>query len=155
MAKIQGICPNGWHLPSDYEWTELEQEISSNTSRYSGLPDAGTAITLGQIGWRGTTTNSHGQGMKDPCPAPNQTTYVNNGSSNVMSPAVLGGFNAILAGNALNGSAFDYGVFGYWWSASSESSNFAWIRYVASGGSQVYRGNRSRYYFLSVRCKKD
>lgn len=34
-AKVQGICPRGWHLPSDKEWTVLEQEITNNTSVYS------------------------------------------------------------------------------------------------------------------------
>ena len=25
--NAQGICPNGWHLPSDEEWTELENKL--------------------------------------------------------------------------------------------------------------------------------
>jgi uncharacterized protein (TIGR02145 family) len=155
-ARIQGICPNGWHLPSDREWTHLEQEISDNTSRYSGLPDAGTTITVGgNQSYRGTT---HGQGMKDPCPAPGQTAAtptLSNGSSNVMSPAVLGGFNAILAGDANGGSALDYGSGGGWWSASSHNGPNAWHRFVLSGFSQVARFSYGRYYLWSVRCKKD
>jgi uncharacterized protein (TIGR02145 family) len=31
----QGICPNGWHLPSDNDWTTLEREIGSHPERYS------------------------------------------------------------------------------------------------------------------------
>jgi hypothetical protein len=162
-ATIQGICPNGWHLPSDREWTYLEQEISSNTSRYSGLPDAGPTITVGGPPdidiLRGTT---HGQAMKDPCPAPNQTTFVSNGSSNVMSPAVSGGFNAILAGEAYGGSANSYGRNGTWWSASSYSSTRAWSRRVFSSNSQVARNAIIDNYpsngvavLISVRCKKD
>lgn len=32
---VQGICPDGWHLPSDKEWNALEKEISENPSAYS------------------------------------------------------------------------------------------------------------------------
>ncbi len=34
-AGIQGICPTGWHIPTDAEWCVLEQEVDptiSNTS---------------------------------------------------------------------------------------------------------------------------
>jgi len=34
-GKVQGICPDGWHLPSDREWNELEREIYENPGRYS------------------------------------------------------------------------------------------------------------------------
>jgi len=32
---IQGICPNGWHVPSDREWNKLEKEIYNNPEKYS------------------------------------------------------------------------------------------------------------------------
>jgi hypothetical protein len=76
-----------------------------------------------------------------------------------MSPAVLGGFNAILAGavgSAANGgSATGYGSAGFWWSASSGGSAGAWYRLVPSSTSQVSRGSTARYTLFSVRCKKD
>lgn len=31
----QGICPQGWHLPSDREWNKLEKEIFENPEKYS------------------------------------------------------------------------------------------------------------------------
>jgi uncharacterized protein (TIGR02145 family) len=36
----QGICPTGWHLPTDAEWCTLEQEVD-------------TTITCSSTGWRG------------------------------------------------------------------------------------------------------
>jgi len=42
-SGVQGICPNGWHLPSDAEWTEL--------SNYLG----GVAYTGGKMKEIGTT----------------------------------------------------------------------------------------------------
>mgnify|MGYP001033178640 FL=1 len=32
---IQGICPPGWHVPSDTEWNVLEKEIYDNAGKYS------------------------------------------------------------------------------------------------------------------------
>ncbi len=37
---IQGICPAGWHLPTDAEWCILEREVDTN-------------ISCSNIGWRG------------------------------------------------------------------------------------------------------
>ena len=27
---VQGICPDGWHLPTDAEWCSLEQAVDSS-----------------------------------------------------------------------------------------------------------------------------
>lgn len=69
-AKVQGICPSGWHLPSDYEWTELENAIIKNTTTYAYVGtnidpgDNSALMASSQAGWRGTT---HGQAMKEMC----------------------------------------------------------------------------------------
>ena len=31
-SGIQGICPNGWHVPSDEEWNELKNTVENNYS---------------------------------------------------------------------------------------------------------------------------
>ena len=51
-SGIQGVCPDGWHLPSDDEWTELEDYIT--TDGYSGTE--GTALKA-TGGW---TSNGNG-----------------------------------------------------------------------------------------------
>ena len=40
--NVQGVCPTGWHLPSDEEWKTLEMEL--------GMSQANANNT----GWRGT-----------------------------------------------------------------------------------------------------
>ena len=39
----RGVCPPGWHVPSDYEWMQLTDEIRANTTAYAnpGLPIEG------------------------------------------------------------------------------------------------------------------
>ena len=40
-SGVRGICPTGWHVPSDAEWTELEEYVGNHSlylcsSSYSG-----------------------------------------------------------------------------------------------------------------------
>lgn len=36
LNDIQGICPNGWHVPSDAEWTQLTNYVSSQDKYVCG-----------------------------------------------------------------------------------------------------------------------
>lgn len=33
--RRQGICPDGWHVPSDAEWNKLEKEVFDHPEKYS------------------------------------------------------------------------------------------------------------------------
>jgi uncharacterized protein (TIGR02145 family) len=51
-GHIQGICPNGWHIPSDREWGKLEKEIwtnyelyTTNTMPFTSTYDKGVTMT--------------------------------------------------------------------------------------------------------------
>ena len=44
-SGIQGACPDGWHLPSDGEWTELIDYLSNNG--YSGTEGIALKSTIG------------------------------------------------------------------------------------------------------------
>ena len=44
-SGIQGACPTGWHLPSDDEWTELENYISNDS--HSGTEGTALKATSG------------------------------------------------------------------------------------------------------------
>jgi uncharacterized protein (TIGR02145 family) len=41
-SGVQGVCPNGWHIPSDEEWKQLEAFLGMSLS------------DLDKISWRGT-----------------------------------------------------------------------------------------------------
>ncbi|NDV68786.1 FISUMP domain-containing protein [Dysgonomonas sp. 25] len=151
-ARRQGICPNGWHLPSDYEWTQLEQEINTHTSQYAAIPDANGTITVGQAANRGST---HGQGMKDVCPAPT-SSIASNGASNIINDTTMRpGFSAMSVGHASGGVVGNYGGFANFWSASGVGATNVWHRYISSANAQMNRITNARYSFESVRCKKD
>ncbi len=41
-SGIQGVCPNGWHVPSDDEWTDLTDYFGGLTIAGGKLKEAGT-----------------------------------------------------------------------------------------------------------------
>ena len=41
-SVLQGVCPDGWHLPSDAEWFELEQYVDSTINDPNSIGYRGT-----------------------------------------------------------------------------------------------------------------
>jgi uncharacterized protein (TIGR02145 family) len=126
-SGVQGICPSGWHLPSDAEWNELEMAL--------GMPAADTANT----GYRG----SHGTGIKS-------TSGWSSGAATNTS-----GFNAFPTGYCNSSSFSNLGDNAYFWSSTEYSSGAAWDRYLRNGNTGVKRTGNSMAYGFSCRCTKD
>ncbi|MEN8120101.1 MAG: fibrobacter succinogenes major paralogous domain-containing protein [Bacteroidota bacterium] len=56
-SGVQGICPVGWHVPSDAEWAELQNFLGGSGSAGGAMKEVGTAY------WNATNvgaTNSSG-----------------------------------------------------------------------------------------------
>ncbi len=144
-AHLQGICPDGWYLPSDQEYTDLENGIILNTITFSTTANIGTQIDYDITGWRGT---AHGTAMKT-------TVSLDTDPKGTSKPSAQGGFEGYLVGYAKSGSAQVYGSYVYYWSSSSgPGSSSAWYRNLIYYGTGVYRSNPSREYLFSVRCKR-
>jgi len=47
-SGIQGVCPAGWHLPSDAEWTELTDYLGGTSDACGKLKETGTTHWNGQ-----------------------------------------------------------------------------------------------------------
>jgi uncharacterized protein (TIGR02145 family) len=142
----QGICPSGWHLPSDLEWNQLEQVIAESAANVYSTTGAITwDVSADATGWRGT----HGQKMRS-------TTTVNSQATDGTSKSrTENGFDALLVGTMYSGSPSSYGTYTYFWSSSSNGSSNAWYRTLYESSTGVYRYNGLKYFMFSVRCKKD
>ncbi|MDL2243002.1 fibrobacter succinogenes major paralogous domain-containing protein, partial [Bacteroidales bacterium OttesenSCG-928-K03] len=59
---IQGICPNGWHIPSDEEWMELERYLGLTEEElyvfgYRGTNEATKIKEAGSLTWKSYNNN--------------------------------------------------------------------------------------------------
>jgi len=131
-SGVQGICPNGWHLPSDQEWNELEMAL--------GMAASDTA----QTGYRG----SHAESMKS-------TTDWASGLNGTNSS----GFNAFPTGlYEPNDSLFyNFSSITYFWSTTENINDNlkAYFRYLVIQYTGVYRGPVDKTGGYSCRCLKD
>jgi uncharacterized protein (TIGR02145 family) len=150
--NLQGICPVGWHLPSDKEWHDLEKEITeAQKDKYS----SGEPAIWSDVDWiYNSSVGTHGAKMKS-------TTAVNDTPTNGLSnPAQDGGFDVLLVGVVLGGDVVMFGMGCGIWSASSSGYNggnqpAAWGRTFANSMDAVQRFRDVRSHLMSVRCKRN
>jgi len=155
-GTIQGICPKGWHVPSDREWNELEMEITNNFSKYSSLADGKWDSNWEIIyDWRGSQSTPQmgiGQALKS------STTFVNGiNPYGASKPAADGGFDVLMVGFA-SGSAQNYGKSAYFWSASRGADRGNAVRRNFENVESNKWSERQQVdtaTLQSVRCKKD
>jgi uncharacterized protein (TIGR02145 family) len=143
----QGICPTGWHLPSDYEWNQLEEEIAKSAANVYSTTTA-TTWESGYSTTFGSYRGQHGQKMKSTTRVNGQAT---NGTSNSQT---ANGFDALLVGDYL-ASGNNYGLIVYFWSSSSVGASFAWYRRLNYDDTGMLRASGGKYNMMSVRCKKN
>ena len=126
-------CPEGWHLPSDAEWKQLEM--------YLGITSAQADAT----GWRGT---AEGGKLKE-----EGTTHwdsPNTGATN------SSGFTALPGGyRSRSGVFYDIGLFGLWWSSTELATDTAWLRSLGYSIGLVSRYDYDKDSGYSVRCLRD
>jgi uncharacterized protein (TIGR02145 family) len=134
VADPRGLCPTGWHVPSDAEWQTLETSL--------GMP----ASELNNTGGRGSAQNVGGK-MKA---VSSLWLAPNTGATN------SSGFTGLPGGyRASDGTFNSIGNYGFWWSSTQNSTSFAWNRYLYHFGALVGRGNPTESYGFSVRCVRD
>jgi uncharacterized protein (TIGR02145 family) len=131
-SGVQGVCPNGWHVPSDEEWKELEIYLGMNWAEADNSE------------WRGTNEGSKLAGNADLWNSGDLISNSEFGSS---------GFTA-LPGGVRGNNGFDHdGYYGYYW--SSYLYDGPWYRYISFVYTNVYRGTSHKEYGYSVRCVRD
>ncbi|MCL2183894.1 MAG: hypothetical protein FWB85_10555 [Chitinispirillia bacterium] len=127
QTKHRGVCPFGWHVPSDAEWETLVKYVDPNASgNYDN--NAGTKLRS-TTGW--------------------------NTSSDYIPGTDEYGFSALPGGNGyFSGGFYDAGYYGYWWSATEGGASYAWGRFM-SYGDYVGRYTNYKTSLFSLRCLRD
>jgi len=126
VTDSRGLCPTGWHVPSNQEWTTLETFLGGSSVAGGALKSTATQPTLG--GWFSPNT----------------------GATN------SSGFSAGPGGQRFRlGDFRSVGNNGFWWS-SSLSTPPTWVRNLNFDYGGIVRNDYfNRPYGFSVRCLKD
>jgi uncharacterized protein (TIGR02145 family) len=155
-GNIQGVCPKGWHLPSDKEWTQLEVELASDaSSKYADYPYASSQASIDSI--KSSLIGDRGRDSRLDLKFRTATKTWSDGGYllGYSKPANKGGFNALPVGICLPTGGSKIGSHTFFWSSSSQSSKSAYNRIINGNRIGVYRNANDKYMQLSVRCKKD
>jgi uncharacterized protein (TIGR02145 family) len=136
VADPRGLCPAGWHVPTDHDWQLLTKYLDP------AADTTGCCASIAGGKMKSTGTIDGGTGLWY---SPNQDATNSSG------------FTGLPGGRrANNGTYNEIGYFGFWWSSTEYSSANAWYRYL-----DFYNGYSFRYYDynktsgFSVRCLRD
>lgn len=134
VDDARGLCPSGWHVPTDSEWMTMEMSL--------GMSEAEANNT----GYRGT---DQGKQMK--------TNY---GWHNDGNGTNSSGFSGLPGGRRYDWEGFYYaGDYGRWWSSSLHDggpvANSFWFRSLSSSSDEVGRNFNHGSWGFSVRCLQD
>ena len=133
------LCPSGWHVPSDAEWTTLTNYLSANSTYWCGSDSSYIAKSLASTtSWNSTSTTTCAVGNN--LSANNSTGF----------SALPGGYRRLSDGSF---STLSRG--GHWWSSTEHDASRAWYRYLYYSNANVNRGNLNKIYGYSVRCLRD
>jgi uncharacterized protein (TIGR02145 family) len=129
VADPRNVCPTGWHVPTDAEWSVLINYLDPNA-------DGGNNITNNAGGKLKSTGLQYWL-------SPNQDATNETG------------FSGLPAGNRLSNGPFNgVGYYGNWWSSTEYFPPNAWVRYLDYSIGGVLR-TTSFMDGLSVRCLRD
>jgi uncharacterized protein (TIGR02145 family) len=145
VNKANGLCPTGWHVPSDTEWMQLVDYVVAQgfPNQWGNTNGAGHALKscrqvnspLGGV----CNTNTHPRWNS------NSTNY---GFDEF-------GFSGLPGGCRNNNGTFDdVGYIGFWWSATENLAGHAWFRFLGLG-SAVGDNFYPKTLGFSVRCLRD
>ncbi|MBN1462806.1 MAG: fibrobacter succinogenes major paralogous domain-containing protein [Paludibacteraceae bacterium] len=141
-VNVGKLAPAGWHVPTDAEWTTLENYLITNGYNYNDTI-TGNKIAKALAAKTDWTTSTTKGAIGNDLSTNNRTGFF----------ALPGGIRS-----GYNGHFNNLGNRGYWWSATyhtNYSTEIAWYRDLDYNFAAIASGSDSQRGGLSVRCVKD
>jgi uncharacterized protein (TIGR02145 family) len=157
VVDSNGLCPQGWHVPSGKEWETLVSYLGENygtkmkaKSGWNKVESGGSATCPVCSGWSAEYRRKMAcHRCKDTRSIPAAVVYYSGDGNN------LSGFTGLPGGNRSNDGFYGgIGYYGYWWSSSEFDWEYDWFRYL-SNGSGYARDEYGEKDGFSVRCLRD
>ncbi|MDA3820880.1 MAG: fibrobacter succinogenes major paralogous domain-containing protein [Candidatus Delongbacteria bacterium] len=138
------ICPSGWHVPTNYEWTQLREYLLDN---YDAISSSNIGNTLKSCRQDGSPLGGDCDTRDHPIWNGHGTYY---GTDDFGFSALPGG------GRDDDGTYQGIGFGGFWWASTAVGSDAAFVTSLLfdSGGLTV-DGGADRGAGFSVRCIKE
>jgi uncharacterized protein (TIGR02145 family) len=130
-SGVQGICPPGWHVPSDREWWDLEGNVDSKHWTNDGE-------------WQGLHSNGYDAGDRL------KSTFGWEENSN---GSDLYGFTGLPGGEFQDGYR-NKGTNATWWTTSARDSEYIYYHRLTSSN-KVSRWFQNKHLGVSLRCVKN
>jgi uncharacterized protein (TIGR02145 family) len=136
VTDSRNICPAGWHLPTDAEWSTLTDYLTNNGYGYGGSGSTIAKSMAATAGWQ--TSGNAGDVGND---------QASNNSSH---------FNALPSGfHEITGGVGQFITNCYWWSSTGYDTRNNWTLEISYNRALVDRNWYSNQSGLSVRCIRD
>ena len=134
------LCPAGWHVPTDTEWTALLNYLNINGFNYDGSTS----------GWK------VGKSLAATTLWASSSTPGAVGNSDYPDKRNVTGFTAFPGGwRDIDGAVKDLGSWGFWWSDTEKDAANAWSRYLIYSSTYGLDDISDKRCGFSVRCLRD
>ena len=137
-TDARNIAPVGWHVPTDVEWSTLENYLIANGYNYD------CTTTNNKIGKALAATNVW-------------KPYTGIGTiGDDLTKNNSSGFSSLPGGYRYNYGQFSgIGYYDNWWSSTESDTSFAWYRRLSTYFFVLYRSSISKDNGYSIRCLSD
>jgi len=125
VNKVQGVCPTGWHVPSEAEWIELTDFLGGESVA------GGKMKEIGFTHWISPNTGA---------------------DNSVAFSGLPGGGRDFHVGA---GMFYGLGYYEYWWSASESDTYYARGVDLRHNSAEAYYSDLGKSGGFAVRCIKD
>lgn len=133
VSDARNIAPEGWHVPTDDEWKQLEIYLGMTCDEANEVSDRGS-LEGGKLKEVDTEWYMYNYGATDET-----------------------GFSALPGGYRFDDGSFrGLGVHASFWTATAvKNDTLAWFRYLSYGTADIARFSTPKHNGFSVRCVKD